>query len=127
MNRFLATICLPALLSASALAMQAPPATPPATDAPVVNPKKKAPDARGPEEVGARGMDRQERIKAQVSETSAPIASGGNDGVGTPTGGGVQAPVDTTPVVKLEPELLDLGEMVVDTAKSGQGEDHEHQ
>jgi ankyrin repeat protein len=119
MNRFLATICLPALLSASALAMQAPPATPPATDAPVVNPKKKAPDARGPEEVGARGMDRQERIKAQVSETSAPIVSGGNDGVGTPTGGGVQAPVDTTPVVKLEPELLDLGEMVVDTAKSG--------
>ena len=88
MNRFLAMICLPALLSASALAMQAPPATPPATDAPVVNPKKKAPDARGPEEVGARGMDRQERIKAQVSETSAPIASGGNDGVGTPTGGG---------------------------------------
>ena len=77
-------------------------------------PRKKPTGASGSEQVGA-GMTRQERMKNAASQTSAPVAAGGGD----PTGGAVQAVVDTTPVVKIEPEVLDLGEMVVDTAKSG--------
>ena len=117
MTRRILSLLLPALLLQPALALQqAPPADAPApTAAPAVKPKK-ATDASGPAEVGA-GVSREDRIRNAVMQTTAPTAHGATDG--TPTGGAVQAPVDSTPVVRLEPEVLDLGEMVVDTAKSG--------
>ena len=37
----------------------------------------------------------------------------------TPPGATTTAPLDATPVIKIEPEILDLGEMMVDTAKTG--------
>jgi len=119
-NRLLATIVLPALLISSSSAMQvSPPIAPPTAPPAVVPPKAKKPgNASGPEEVGVH-TSKQDQIRNDVGQTSAPIASHGNDGVPTPSGALVQAQVDTTPVVKLDPEVLDLGEMVVDTAKSG--------
>ena len=42
-----------------------------------------------------------------------------NPGNATPPGATTTAPLDATPVLKIEPEVLDLGEMMVDTAKTG--------
>lgn len=112
LRNLLPVACLASQLAAPvSLAQDAPDAPAPAA-APA--PKKKPTAASGAEQVGA-GVSRQERMKNAVSQTSAPVAAGGGD----PTGGSVQAVVDTTPVVKIEPEVLDLGEMVVDTAKTG--------
>jgi ankyrin repeat protein len=122
MIRRLAAIVLPAFLVSQALALQtAPPATPPAADpaaapAAAPKPKKQRSEADGQQEVGA-GMTREQKIRNAVSQTSAPTAHGGEESL--PTNAPVQAPVDDKPVLKLEPEVLDLGEMVVDTAKSG--------
>jgi ankyrin repeat protein len=85
---------------------------------PAPQPVKKPAGASGAEQVGV-GLSRQQQLKNSASQTSAPRAAGADDGAMAPTGGGVTAPVDTTPVVKVEPEVLDLGEMVVDTAKTG--------
>ena len=107
-----------ALLFASPLLAQDAPASPvPAQPtAPDTAPKKRPTAASGPEQVGS-GVTRQERMRNAVSQTSAPVTAGGAEP--SPTGGVVDAVVDTTPVVKIEPEVLDLGEMVVDTAKTG--------
>jgi len=105
-------ISLAAFLSAPvALGQDAPAPAPAQQQAPP--PKKKPTAASGPEQVGA-GVTRQQQLRNAVSIDSAPTVAGGE-----PTGGAVQAPVDSTPVVKIEPEVLDLGEMVVDTAKTG--------
>ncbi len=90
------------------------PAPPPA---PAAKPKKGRSEADGPQEVGA-GMTREQRIRNAVSQTTAPTAHGGDDPAAA-TNAPVQAPVDDKPVIKLDPEVLDLGEMVVDTTKSG--------
>jgi ankyrin repeat protein len=113
MNRRFLPLILPALLMQPVMAMRQQPAAPPAEAAPASKPKK-SPEASGPLEVGA-GVTREQKIRNAVMQTSAPTAHGGDE----PTGGTVQAPADEKPVVRLEPEVLDLGEMVVDTAKSG--------
>lgn len=121
MNRRIAALLLPAFLVGQALAFQAPPAAPPAgapsaAPAPAAKVKKRS-EADGPQEVGA-GMTREQKIRNAVSQTTAPTAHGGEESVPA-SNAPVQAPVDDKPVIKLEPEVLDLGEMVVDTAKSG--------
>ena len=112
LRNLLTVACLASQLASPISFAQDAPDVPAPAAAPA--PKKKPTAASGAEQVGT-GVTRQERMKNAVSQTSAPVAAGGGD----PTGGSVQAVVDTTPVVKIEPEVLDLGEMVVDTAKTG--------
>ncbi len=57
--------------------------------------------------------------KEIVQEQPATPLNPGNVTPGaTPPGATTTAPLDATPVLKIEPEVLDLGEMMVDTAKT---------
>lgn len=126
-SRFILTLSLSfvAALASPCLARQ---------DAPVTAPTK----APAPKPVGSsagKDMNYQEIQKGKSnSDLMAPSQAGkeivqeqpatplnpGNATPGaTPPGATTTAPLDATPVLKIEPEVLDLGEMMVDTAKTG--------
>ena len=126
-SRFILTLSLSfvAALASPCLARQ---------DAPATAPTK----APAPKPVGSsagKDMNYQEIQKGKSnSDLMAPTQAGkqivqeqpatplnpGNATPGaTPPGATTTAPLDATPVLKIEPEVLDLGEMMVDTAKTG--------
>jgi len=126
-SRFILTLSLSfvAALASPCLARQDAPATAP-TKAPVAKPVgssagkdlnyqeiqkgKSNSDLMAPSQVG----------KEIVQEQPATPLNPGNATPGaTPPGATTTAPLDATPVLKIEPEVLDLGEMMVDTAKTG--------
>jgi ankyrin repeat protein len=120
--KFVFTLSLLAALNAPCLAMQAPPADPATDKAP---PPSKPASAANSKEVNfqqvKKGKSNASEMKPSkpatgVIDDQAPTPL--NPGA-TPPGATTTAPLDSTPVLKLEPEVLDLGEMMVDTTKSG--------
>ncbi|MCE9618930.1 MAG: ankyrin repeat domain-containing protein [Planctomycetes bacterium] len=115
-------LSLVALLAAPSLAMQATPPTQPANTAPAGKPAG-APTSK---EVNFKEANKNKNSAKELSASKprtdivnedqppTPLNPGA-----TPPGATTTAPLDSTPVIKIEPEILDLGEMMVDTAKSG--------
>lgn len=127
-------LVLPLLLNATLVGQDAvPPATPPAATgaasqaSPEVDPVPGSPEsianskrrAANGNAATSAAATKEKGLRDQVSQRGAPVAVGKSDTGATPQGGGARVPVDTTPVIRVEPEVLDLGEMIVDTAKTG--------
>ena len=126
-SRFILTLSLSfvAALASPCLARQDAPATSP-TKAPVAKPVgssagkdlnyqeiqkgKSNSDLMAPSPVGTEIVQEQ---------PATPLNPGNATQGATPPGATTTAPLDATPVLKIEPEVLDLGEMMVDTAKTG--------
>ena len=125
-SRFFLTLSMSfvAALASPSLARQDAPATAPA----------KAPSTKPVGSTASKELNYQEIQKGKSnSDLMAPSQAGkeivqeqpatplnpGNVTPGaTPPGATTTAPLDATPVLKIEPEVLDLGEMMVDTAKT---------
>ncbi|NBX25969.1 MAG: hypothetical protein EBQ99_07980, partial [Planctomycetes bacterium] len=93
------------LLLSPALAQQ-PPATPATPGKPIVAPNRP---------MGPKGGNGMVPIESLNSEPQVAPGDGMIPGQGMPPSTGEA----TQPVLRCEPDPLDLGEMVVDTAKSG--------
>ena len=126
-SRFILTLSLSfvAALASPCLARQDAPATAP-TKAPAPKPVgssagkdlnyqeiqkgKSNSDLMAPTQAGKEILQEQ---------PATPLNPGNATPGATPPGATTTAPLDATPVLKIEPEVLDLGEMMVDTAKTG--------
>ncbi len=118
-NRSIISTLLAAALIAPCLAFSA---APPDPNAPPALAGEKSIAAKStfdtnvlaPKSIKNQTPAKQTPTTISVQQVPPPLNSGE-----TPPGATTIAPLDSKPVLKIEPETLDLGEMMVDTAKSG--------
>ena len=118
-NRSIISTLLAAALIAPCLAFSAAPPDPNAPPA-VAGEKSIAAKSTfdtnvlAPKSIKNQTPAKQAPTTISVQQVPTPLNPGE-----TPPGATTIAPLDSKPVLKIEPETLDLGEMMVDTAKSG--------
>ncbi len=118
---------LMALATESGAQQNAPATVPPPATAPAPSKPKSSPQGK---DVSLKEIQREKsnadfmvpstpKNEIIQEQTATPLNPGTMPPGATAPGATTTAPLDSTPVIKIEPDVLDLGEMTPDTAKTG--------